>query len=94
MNDELLNRLRQEGAWEPIGDGTTQWEPSALCIEAANGIEQLQKQTRQLQQQIDHLRKIADSAFNLAGGCITGCRSACMCNCGYEHWLALQHKKN
>jgi hypothetical protein len=54
----------------------------------------LLKQTRQLQQQIDHLRKIADNAFNLAGGCITGCRGACMCSCGYEHWLALQHKKN
>jgi hypothetical protein len=52
----------------------------------------LLKQTRQLQQQIDHLRKIADKAFTLAGGCITGCRRACMCTCGYEHWLALQDK--
>jgi hypothetical protein len=55
---------------------------------------ELHKQARQLQRQIDHLRMIADSAFNLAGGCITGCKRACMCNCGYEHWNALQHKKN
>jgi hypothetical protein len=51
------------------------------------------KQTRQLQQQIDHLRKIADKAFTMAGGCITGCRSACMCTCGYEHWNALPKKE-
>ncbi len=46
----------------------------------------LLKQTRQLQRQIDHLRKIADKAFTQAGGCIAGCRGACMCTCGYEHY--------
>ena len=54
----------------------------------------LLKQIRELTKEKEHLRKIADKAFTQAGGCITGCNGACMCNCGYEHWLALQHKKN
>ena len=70
-------------------EGTMRDHIADLMIER----EQLLKQTRQLQRQIDHLRKIADNAFTLAGGCITGCRGACMCSCGYEHWLALPKKE-
>jgi hypothetical protein len=63
-----------------------------MYAEAADEIEQLRKELKQVRKDKDHLRKIADKAFTLAGGCITGCRQACMCTCGYEHWHALQHK--
>ena len=33
-------------------------------------------------------RRAATDAFTHADGCITGCRQACMCTCGYEHYRA------
>lgn len=49
--------------------------------------EQLLKQIRALTKEKAHLRKIVGMAFTQAGnGCITGCRTACMCTCGFEHY--------
>ena len=33
-------------------------------------------------------RRSAVAAFTMTGGCITGCRGACMCTCGHEHYRA------
>lgn len=33
-------------------------------------------------------RRAATDAFTFTEGCITGCRQACMCTCGYEHYRA------
>jgi len=33
-------------------------------------------------------RRAATAAFKMIGGCIEGCRGACMCTCGYEHFRA------
>jgi hypothetical protein len=33
-------------------------------------------------------RRAAVGAFTMTGGCMTGCRGACMCTCGYEHYRA------
>jgi hypothetical protein len=42
-------------------------------------------------------RRSADAAFTFTGGCIAGCRGACMCTCGYEHYraaIAQEEKQN
>lgn len=49
--------------------------------------EELMKELKQVRKEKDHLRKIVGMAFTQAGNtCITGCRRACMCTCGYEHY--------
>lgn len=61
-----------------------------LMIEQASLIQQLREQQRQNKM----LRTIADKAFTFAGNkCLTDCRGACMCTCGYEHWHALQRSE-
>lgn len=42
MNDDILNRLRQHGEWQPDGGGGKYWESTAICLEAADEIERLQ----------------------------------------------------
>ena len=65
-----------------------------LWEEALNEMEHLRKELKQLRTEKEHLRKIADKAFTQAGNtCITGCRGACMCTCGFEHWHALQRNE-
>lgn len=65
-----------------------------MYAEAADEIEQLRKELKQAHKDKEHLRKIADKAFTQAGNtCITGCRGACMCTCGFEHWHALQRNE-
>jgi hypothetical protein len=49
--------------------------------------EDLILENRQLRQQLQRWERIARAAFKQAGGtCITGCRGACMCTCGFEHF--------
>ena len=55
--------------------------------------EQLMKELKQLRKEKDHLRKIVGMAFTQAGGCITGCRGACMCTCGYEHYAYIKREE-
>lgn len=58
-----------------------------LWAEALNEMEYLRKDLKQLRKEKDHLRRIVNMAFTQAGNtCITGCRAACMCTCGYEHY--------
>jgi hypothetical protein len=44
MTDDIVLRLLAEGSYEPVGDGTKQWEPNRICNEAAWEIYQLRKQ--------------------------------------------------
>ena len=33
-------------------------------------------------------KRIGTAAFEHSKGCLDGCRRACMCTCGYEHYVA------
>jgi hypothetical protein len=50
--------------------------------------EALLKEIRQLKADLARWSRIGTFAFTQAGGCITGCKGACMCTCGYEHYVA------
>jgi hypothetical protein len=55
-----------------------------LMIELAAVRKQLQSAEYKMRQ----WRRSSVAAFEMVGGCITGCRGACMCTCGYEHYRA------
>lgn len=64
-----------------------------LLIEQAS----LLKQIRQLTKDKEHLRKMLGMAYTQAGNtCIAGCRKACMCTCGFEHYryIVNEEQKN
>jgi hypothetical protein len=50
--------------------------------------EELTKENRRLQRELKQWKRIATLAFTHAKGCLEGCRGACMCTCGYEHYVA------
>jgi hypothetical protein len=50
--------------------------------------EELLKQIRTLKADLSQWSRIGHMAFTHNEGCLPGCRRACMCNCGYEHYVA------
>lgn len=50
--------------------------------------EALLKQIRQLKADLSMWSRIGHMAFTHNEGCLPGCRRACMCTCGYEHYVA------
>ena len=58
--------------------------------------EALLKQIRQIKAEQAKWERIARRAFELHPTCLPGCARACMCNCGYEFYIALTRndKKN
>ena len=46
------------------------------------------KQIRQLKADLSMWSRIGHMAFTHNEGCLPGCRRACMCTCGYEHYVA------
>jgi hypothetical protein len=55
---------------------------------ANDHIEDLMLENRQLRQNLQRWKRIGTMAFTHAKGCLDGCRRACMCTCGYEHYFA------
>lgn len=54
---------------------------------AKDHIEDLMLENRQLRKEMERWKRIGKMAFKQAGEtCITGCRGACMCTCGFEHY--------
>jgi hypothetical protein len=43
---------------------------------------------RAVRRELAQWKRIATMAFTYAKGCLDGCRGACMCTCGYEHYKA------
>lgn len=41
MIDDIVTRLKAEGDFNSVGDGTKRWESNSVCIEAANEIQSL-----------------------------------------------------
>jgi hypothetical protein len=50
--------------------------------------EALLKEIRTLKADLSKWSRIGHMAFTHNEGCLPGCRSACMCTCGYEHYAA------
>lgn len=48
----------------------------------------LLKQIRQLKHDLSMWTRIGHMVFTHNEGCLEGCRRACMCTCGYEHYVA------
>jgi hypothetical protein len=65
-------------------EGTMKDHIEDLMLEVAS----LRKQLKKAEYTSRQWRRSAVRAFAMAGGCITGCRGACMCICGYEHYRA------
>lgn len=53
-----------------------------------NQTDDLTQENRRLQRELKQWKRIATMAFTHAKGCLDGCRGACMCSCGYEHYNA------
>ena len=53
-----------------------------------NQTDDLTRENRRLQRELKQWKRIATLAFTHAKGCLDGCRGACMCSCGYEHYKA------
>jgi hypothetical protein len=56
---------------------------------AKDFIEDLQQELRVVRDQQRKWERIARRAFELHPTCLPGCARACMCNCGYEFYVAL-----
>lgn len=50
--------------------------------------EALLKQIRQLKADLSMWTRIGHMVFTHNEGCLPGCRRACMCTCGFEHYAA------
>jgi hypothetical protein len=50
--------------------------------------EDLELENRRLRHDLKQWKRIGTLAFGHAKGCLDGCRRACMCTCGYEHYVA------
>lgn len=50
--------------------------------------EALLKQIRQLKHDLSMWTRIGHMVFTHNEGCLPGCRRACMCTCGFEHYMA------
>lgn len=46
------------------------------------------KQIRQLKADLSMWTRIGHMVFTHHEGCLEGCRRACMCTCGFEHYTA------
>ncbi len=57
MSDDIVTRLRAEGEMEPVGDGTKVWWPSEICQEAADEIERLRKDVKELEATISIMKR-------------------------------------
>ena len=51
--------------------------------------EALLKEIRQLKADLKSWTRIGTMAFTHHPSCLPECRSACMCTCGHEHYVAL-----
>jgi hypothetical protein len=50
-------------------------------------IDDLVMELRKVRAELERWKRIGKAAFKFAGGkCIDGCRGACMCTCGFEHF--------
>jgi hypothetical protein len=65
-------------------EGTMKDHIEDLMLEVA----ELRKQLNRSEYTSRQWRRSAVAAFEMTGGCITGCRGACMCTCGHEHYRA------
>ena len=43
---------------------------------------------RAVRRELAQWKRIATRAYTYAKGCLPDCRGACMCTCGYEHYIA------
>ena len=50
--------------------------------------EDLELENRRLRRDLQRWKRIGTAAFEHSKGCLDGCRRACMCTCGYEHYVA------
>ena len=55
-----------------------------LMLEVA----ELRKKYQQSEYMMRQWRRAAVAAFEMTGGCITGCKGVCLCTCGFEHYRA------
>jgi hypothetical protein len=55
---------------------------------AKDHIEDLMQEIKVLRADLSSWSRIGHMAFTHAEGCLPGCRRACMCTCGYEHYVA------
>ena len=46
------------------------------------------KEIKQLKADLSMWSRIGHMAFTHNEGCLPGCRRACMCTCGFEHYVA------
>ena len=46
------------------------------------------KEIRQLKHDLSAWTRIGHMVFTHNEGCLPGCRRACMCTCGFEHYAA------
>ena len=76
---------------------STEQELEMRLVMLRNTMEELEQKQQQvvkkLQHDIKQWRRIANKAFAMAGGgCIQGCKQACMCTCGYGDFMYMEGK--
>lgn len=60
VTDDIVTRLRAEGDFESVGDGTKRWESNQVCIEAADEIERLVFKCKELEAELARLERLAN----------------------------------